>query len=117
MYGGWLSVPRRSSIWRCCLTQYSFASRSDSAFRSAVPLKPVAACRETIYVSWPIGDTPEFEAHPAETRSIATMVNFIAVPLFRAAMMPNERVERPTTLLVPRPDAAHDVSRSAPTLC
>src|SRR6185369_14844856 len=27
----------------------------------------------------------------------------------------NDRVERPGTMTVPRPDAAHDVSRSAPT--
>jgi hypothetical protein len=32
-------------------------------------------------------------------------------------MTSNDRVERPTTLLVPRPDAAHAVSRSARTHC
>jgi hypothetical protein len=30
-------------------------------------------------------------------------------------MTSNDRVERPATMTVPRPDAAHDVSRSAPT--
>jgi len=35
----------------------------------------------------------------------------------RSNMMSNDRVERPATLPVPRPDAAHDAPRSAPTRC
>ncbi len=33
------------------------------------------------------------------------------------SMAANDRVERPTTMTVPRPDAAHDAPRSAPTNC
>jgi hypothetical protein len=32
-------------------------------------------------------------------------------------MMANDRVERPATMPMPRPDAAHHASRSAPTRC
>jgi len=32
-------------------------------------------------------------------------------------MMANDRVERPATMTLPRPDAAHYASRSAPTCC
>ena len=34
-----------------------------------------------------------------------------------AGKMPNDRVERPAMMAMPRPDAAHDASRSAPTRC
>ena len=37
----------------------------------------------------------------------------IATPL----MLLNDQVERSATMIVPRPDAAHDASRSAPTYC
>jgi hypothetical protein len=33
------------------------------------------------------------------------------------SMLHNDCVERPATLLVPRPDAAHEASRSAPKRC
>ena len=32
-------------------------------------------------------------------------------------MMANDRAERPATMPMPRPDAAHHASRSAPTRC
>ena len=35
----------------------------------------------------------------------------------RVRMTSNDRFERPTTTTVPRPDAAHDAPRSAPTRC
>src|SRR5450631_2831829 len=34
-----------------------------------------------------------------------------------ASMPHNDRVERPAAMTVPRPDAAHDAPRSAPTRC
>jgi hypothetical protein len=43
-------------------------------------------------------------------KTLATASRYFAVP-----MTSNDLVERPTTTAVPRPDAAHDALRSAPT--
>ena len=53
-------------------------------------------------------------AHP--TMNGARTVE-LKITLMISRMMPNDRVERPTTMTVPRPDAAHDASRSARTCC
>ena len=57
-----------------------------------------------------------FAALAAPAKNEATSKIATAVTL-GTAMTANERDERPATLLVPRPDAAHDISRSAPTHC
>ena len=56
------------------------ASWKASALRVPDPEKPVAAWRETIYVSRPIVVTPEFDAHPtkhAESKAVYR-VDFIS---------------------------------------
>src|ERR1700680_812653 len=50
------------------------------------------------------------------TKSATTNAATIA-PGFHLGMRSNDRVERPSTTAVPRPDAAHDAPRSARTRC
>ena len=79
--------------------------------------RPFARLSPRGFADWesrrPPDAEPKFKLHSRIT--FPHCVNTSLSP--NTTVRPNDRVERPATMTVPRQDAAHDVPRTAPTRC
>lgn len=93
--GGFASVSLITCSFLLFAPQNCPASPSASPFSTPIPVKPVAAWRDTKYESGPVATIPEFAAHPARNTTVTLRTFFIFSPLTSQFSSGHRKEKRP----------------------